>query len=74
MTSAPLDTQLIPDIDVWRSTNVLMKRYGKDAALEAAQRADAMLEKGDMDGCRVWKRILKAIEEMEREMPEGLLN
>jgi len=69
-----LDTQLIPDIDVWRSTNVLMKRYGKDAALEAAQRADAMLEKGDMDGCRVWKRILKAIEEMEREMPEGLLN
>jgi len=33
-----------------------------------------MLEKGDMDGCRVWKRILKAIEEMEREMPEGLLN
>lgn len=57
---------MIPDIDIWRCAHVVMKRYGKDAAVEAAQCADALLERGDMDGCRVWTRIVKAIEEMER--------
>ncbi len=28
--------------------------------------ADTMLEKGDLDGCAVWKRILKAVEELQR--------
>ena len=40
--------------------------HGAGAALEAAQRADAMLERGDMDGCAVWKRIVSAVEEIER--------
>ncbi len=39
------------DIDIYRAANVLVKRYGEDATLEAAQRADVMLERGDMDGC-----------------------
>ena len=29
-------------------------------------RADAMLEKGDLDGCAVWKRILNAIDELRQ--------
>ena len=29
-------------------------------------RADAMLEKGDIEGCAVWKRIVKAVEELLR--------
>jgi len=57
---------VIPDIDIWRCANVMIKRYGKDAAVEAAQRADTMLDKGNMDGCRVMKRFVKAIAEMER--------
>ena len=44
----------------YRTANVLVKHYGEDATLEAAQRADAMLEKGSLDGQRVWKRVLKA--------------
>jgi len=27
---------MIPDIDIWRCANMMMKRYGRDAALEAA--------------------------------------
>jgi len=46
-----------------------IKQHGKDAPLEAAARADAMLEKGDMDGCAVWKRILNAVEEILRQEP-----
>ena len=43
--------------------------HGEDAVLEAAQRADAMLEKGCLNGQRVWKRVLKAIKEIQRQEP-----
>ena len=34
--------------------------------------ADAIVEKGDPDGCVVWKRILKTIDELlAEERPEG---
>ena len=51
---------MISDLDIYRSANVLIREHGKDAALEAAQRADAMLEKGDLGGQAVWKRIVRA--------------
>ena len=35
-------------------------------------KADAMLDKGDIDGQRVWKAIVKAIEDIQRgERKEG---
>ncbi len=52
---------MIPDIDIYRVANLLVKRHGQDASIEAAMRADAMLEKGDLDGCDLWKRILRAV-------------
>ncbi len=36
------------NLDIYRTANVLVKHYGEDAALEAALRADAMLEKGSL--------------------------
>ena len=41
----------------------MVKRYGQDAATEAAMRADQLLDEGDMDGCAVWRRIMRT--EME---------
>jgi len=32
-------------------------------------RADAMLEKGALEGLAVWKRILRAVEEIARTEP-----
>ena len=32
-------------------------------------RADAMLEKGDLDGYAVWRRILRAVEELQGTEP-----
>ena len=55
------------DLDIYRSASVLIREHGTGAALEAAQRADAMLERGDMDGCAVWKRILAAVDEIQRK-------
>ena len=60
------------DLDIYRTAQVLIREHGEDAALEAAQRADAMLEKGHMEGRATWKRVLKAVEEMQRkERREG---
>ncbi len=56
-------------LDTYRAANLLVKRHGEDAPIEAAIRADAMLEKGDLDGYGVWKRILRAVEELRREEP-----
>ena len=33
-------------------------------------RADAMLGKGDLDGCAVWRRILRAVEDLQCAKPE----
>ncbi len=60
---------MIPDLDIYRSAQVLVKRHGQDAPIEAAMRADAMLEAGDLDGYAVWKRVLKAVEELLRDEP-----
>ncbi len=60
---------MIPDLDIYRSANVLVTRHGADASIQAAMRADAMLDKGDLDGFSVWKRILWAAEELQRAEP-----
>jgi hypothetical protein len=36
----------------------------------AAQRADELFEEGDLDGAAVWKRILRAVEELPRVKPK----
>ncbi len=58
-------------LDIYRSAQALVKQHGEDAPIEAAMRADAMLEKGDLDGCAVWKRILRAVEELQGTEPKS---
>ncbi len=48
-----------------------MKLHGEDAPIEAAMRADAMLEKGDLDGYAAWKRILRAVGELQGTAPKS---
>ncbi len=57
------------DLDIYRSARLLVKQHGEDAPIEAAMRADAMLEAGDLDGLAVWKRILKAVGELQGTEP-----
>ena len=63
---------MIPALGIYRSANVLVKQHGPDAPIQAAMRADAMLDKGDLDGYTVWKRIVKAAGELlSKERPDG---
>ncbi len=60
---------MIPDLNIYRSAQVLVKRHGQDAPIEAAMRADAMLDKGDMEGYSVWRRVLRAVEVLQGVEP-----
>ena len=35
----------------------------------AAERADSFLDAGDSDGSAVWKQVLKAVKEIQRQEP-----
>ena len=43
--------------------------HAADAPVVAAQRADELFNEGDLDGVAVWKRILHAIDELQRTKP-----
>ena len=58
-------------LDIYRSANLLVKQHGEDAPIHAAMRADAMLEVGDVDGYAVWKRILRAVGELQGTGPKS---
>ena len=62
---------MIPDIDIFRVAHLLVKRHGQDAPIYATMRADAMLDKGDLDGYVVWRRILRAAEKLQRVEPDA---
>ncbi len=58
---------MIPDLDIFRSAQALVKQHGADAPIQAAMCADELLEAGDLDGCAVWKRVVKEVEQFQRE-------
>ncbi len=60
---------MISDLDLWRAAQVMVKRYGDSAVIEAAMRADEFLDQGNLDGKRLWMRIMQTIEELQRERP-----
>ncbi len=62
---------MIPDLDIYRSANVIVKQHGQDAPIHAAMKADATLEAGDLDGYAVFKRILRTIEEIQGTEPKS---
>jgi hypothetical protein len=61
--------QMISDLDIWRSALIMVKRYGDDAMLEAAARADQLQEEGDWQGALTWHHILDAIERLQAKVP-----
>ncbi len=62
---------MVDDLDIYRSANELIEQHGDDAPIEAAMRADELMEAGDMEGEAVWLRIVKAVEELlAKERPD----
>ena len=61
---------MILDLNIYRSANLIVNQHGADAPIHAAMRADELLEAGDLDGVATWRRILRAVEELQRTVPK----
>jgi hypothetical protein len=44
---------VIPDIDIWRVANPMLKRYDDDAEAESARRADELAADGNVAGVAI---------------------
>lgn len=56
--------------DIWQSAATMIDLHGDNAALEAGLIGDQLLDKGDVEGQRLWIFIVIAIEELQRTEPE----
>ena len=64
---------MIPEIDIWRVAYLMLKRYGDEADIESAIRAEELAEAGDWAGGAIW-RIIDAIGQLENTTPPGPLH
>jgi hypothetical protein len=60
---------MVSDLDIWRAANILIEERGEDAPFIAAQRADDLLGKRDVEGQIVWKQIVRAVAELQKREP-----
>lgn len=57
------------DLDIYRRARTLIELHGDEAAIQAAYQADAMLDRGNLDGTAVWRRIVAVIKELGQLEP-----
>ena len=66
--------KMVSEISIYRTANEFIKQYGEDAAIFVAMRSDELLAQGDIDGQRVWIKIMKAVDELQStDLPEGAI-
>jgi hypothetical protein len=65
---------VIPEIDIWRAADLMLKRYGDKAFDESAIRVDEFATAGDHDGADTWRRISAAIVQLANNTPSGPLH
>jgi hypothetical protein len=57
--------------DIWVQANHMLKRHGADAWYHASLRADALRERGDVEGERTWTSVLNRISLLDATEPRG---
>jgi hypothetical protein len=62
---------VIPEIDIWRAANLMLKRYGDQAEAKSAARADELAAGGDHNGEAVWRRITDAVAQLTNQTRPG---
>jgi hypothetical protein len=62
-------TAMIPDRHTWRAAQLMVKRYGEDAAVQAGLRIGELLAAGDVMGAAACRAMILAIGELQRAAP-----
>ena len=65
---------MIPEIDIWRVANLMMKRYGDAAVAESVRLAEELADNGDLAGVAVWLRVLDAVRQLAETTPSGTVH
>jgi hypothetical protein len=63
--------RVIPEIDIWRTANLMLRRYGEKALEESAARADELTAQDDYNGQVVSRRITDAVTQLANMKPAG---
>ena len=64
---------MIPEIDIWRAAQLMLKRFGDKALEEGAARAGELMSAGD-DGAVVWRSITVAVAQLANTTPPGMMH
>jgi hypothetical protein len=51
----------VTKLNVWQEADLLVRQHGENAELEAARRANLMLNRGDNEGSQEWEWIRRLI-------------
>ena len=62
---------VIPEIDIWRAAQLMLKRYGDKALEESAARAEELEADNDGNGAAVWRLIAAAVAQLVNTIPPG---
>jgi hypothetical protein len=65
---------VIPEIDIWRIANLMLKHYGDQAETESAIRSGELAENGVSAGAAVWRRVTDVIGQLVNATPPGPLH
>ena len=60
---------MIPELDIWRAAQVMVKRYGDGAATEAAMRADEFLDHNQWGQTRLISARVRASDPFDNPTP-----
>jgi hypothetical protein len=62
---------MIPEIDIYRAAHKMIEIYDLDAGWHAGLRADHLLGQGDLAGFDIWRRIARAIQQLQQQKQPG---
>ena len=55
---------MISNPDIYRTANLLIRKYGEMAPVGAVIKADSLMEAGDTAGRTLWMKVAKAAAEL----------
>jgi hypothetical protein len=53
------------DLDIYETALDLIKKFGREARVEAAMRSDRMFDRGDQHAVGQWNKVMQAVEELQ---------
>ena len=62
---------MIDDPDICRAAKLMIVQHGDEASRRAERRANDLARTGDSDVAAIWRHIVRAITELQRERTAG---